>query len=65
MVHRAAQEAVKREKTKMIRIFLVYDRVVRNLLHFDGKVPLKLLGTLAECNWTQRLKNGIITHTLA
>ena len=65
MVHRAAQEAIKRRKTKTIRIFLIYDSVVRNLMHFDGKVRLKLSGTLAECNWTQRLKNGIITHTLA
>ena len=38
---------------------------MRNLLHFDGKPQKKPAVTLADCNWTQVIKNGIITNTLA
>ena len=38
---------------------------MQDLLNLDGKSRMNCPGTLSDCNWTWRMKNGIINHTLS
>ena len=38
---------------------------MQDLLNLDGKARMNFPGTLSDCNWTWRMKDGIIEPALA